>query len=234
MNTSVDLAPREANLQATPILDFHHPEVRRVADPFAEKGLPARTCLQQAHMHLVSMLYPVYSINELQCTSDTLCKRRGSCSQRMACLESVARAVGIPTRVRALHIKGSFWNPRFRFSRWFIPRRILLVWPQFFLDGRWVDFDELHASMAVLVRAATTGFANNAESLFEAVRTTPVDLLGKTCGMPCAKPEYDLSRYVLDDQGFFDTRDEVFHRFGSFQHSLRGRFFEMMYGNRSS
>jgi len=152
----------------------------------------------------------------------------------MACLESVARAVGIPTRVGALHIKGSFWYPRFQFSRWFIPNRILLVWPQFFLEGMWVDFDELHASMTQFVAAAAHGFENNSESLFEAVQTTPVDLLGKTCGMSCAKPEHDLSRFVLKEEGFFDTRDEAFHRFGSFQQTLRGRLFEMTYGDRKS
>jgi hypothetical protein len=46
---------------------------------------------------------------------------------------------------------------------------------------------------------------------------SPVDLLGKTCGMACAKPEHDLSRFVLEDKGFFDTRDEAFERLGSIQ-----------------
>ena len=37
----------------------------------------------------------------------------GSCSQRLAILESVARAIGVATRVRALLIDRSFWYPRF-------------------------------------------------------------------------------------------------------------------------
>ena len=81
---------------------------------------------------------------------------------------------------------------------------------------------------------ATRGFSNDRESLFEAVQDTPVDFLGKTCGMACAKPEYDLSRFILDNRGFFDTRDEVFEHLGSFHRTLRGRLFEMVLGGRKS
>jgi hypothetical protein len=88
--------------------------------------------------------------------------------------------------------------------------------------------------MEKLVAVATHGFANNSESLFEAVRDTPVDLLGKTCGMACAKPEHNLSRFVLEDKGFFDTYDEAFERLGSFQQTLRGRLFEAFFGDRKS
>lgn len=234
MRDSVDSAPRADNLKATAILDIDREEVQKLAEPLARQGLPDRASLQKAHLLLVSILRPVYSVDEWQPASKTLLKRRGSCSHRTACLESVARAVGIPTRVRALYIKGSFWYPRFQFSHWFIPKRILLVWPQFFLEGMWVDFDELHAPMTEFVTKATHGFANNSESLFEAVQNTPVDFLGKTCGMTCAKPEHDLSRFVLHDQGFFDTRDEAFDRFGSFQQTLRGRLFELIFGDRKS
>jgi hypothetical protein len=234
MKNSVDLAPRPGNVRATAILDTHHEEVQRLAETIARQQLPDRISLQKAHVLLTSMLRPVYSVDEWQRASKTLLKRRGSCSQRMACLEAIARAVGIPTRVRAIHLKGSFWYPRFRLLRWFIPKRILLVWPQFFLEGMWVDFDELHAPMAQLAATATHGFANDRESLFEAVQDTPVDLFGKTCGMACAKSEHDLSRFVLDDKGFFDTRDEAFERFGSFRRTLRGRLFEMVFGDRKS
>jgi hypothetical protein len=234
MKKPVDSAPHPDNLKATFILDIHHEEVKRLAATLAQQGLPDRFRLQKAHLLLVEMLRPVYSVDEWQPTSKTLLRKRGSCSQRMACLEAVARAVDIPTRVRAIHVKGSFWYPRFQLWRGFIPKRILLVWPQFFLEGVWVDFDELYAPMEQLAAAATHGFANNSESLFEAVRDTPVDLLGKTCGLACARPEHDLSRFVSDDQGFFDTRDEAFERLGSFQRTLRGRLFEMIFGDRKS
>jgi hypothetical protein len=133
-----------------------------------------------------------------------------------------------------LQIKGTFWYPRFRLSRWFIPKGILLVWPQFFLQQTWVDFDELYAPVAELAALASQGFSNEGETLFEAVQKTPVDFLGKTRGVVCARPEHDLSRFVLNDSGFYDTRDEAFKRFGSFQSTLRGRAFEAVFGGRRS
>jgi len=150
----------------------------------------------------------------------------------MACLEALARAAGISTRVHALFISGAFWYPRFFFSRPFIPFKILLLWPQFFLDG-WLDFDELHTTTEQIVRTAP-GFQNDAESLFEAVGNASVDFFGKSCGMACARPEHDLSKFVVRDEGLFDTRDEALEKFGSLQHTLRGHAFEMIFGGRKS
>lgn len=233
MNTPADIISQPANLKATAILDIDREEVRRLADALVQPGCPDRIFIQRSHLRISQMVRPIYSVDEWQPVSKTLRKKRGSCSQRMACLEAVARAAGIPTRVRALHVKGSFWYPRFLFSRPFIPRRILLVWPQFFLQATWVDFDEIYSPVAQLA-GASHGFKNDGESLFEAVRNTPLDFLGKTCGLACAKPEHNLSRFVLNDAGFFDTRDEVFERFGSFQHTLRGRMFEVVFGGQRS
>jgi len=226
--------PTLVNLTATPILDIDHEEVQRLAKIVAEPELADRARVQKAHLLLVQELRPVYSAKEEQPASRTLRNKRGSCSQRMACLEAIARALGIPTRVRAFHVKGSFWYPRFSLSRHFIPQRILLVWPQFFLQGLWADFDELYAPAAQLAAAATHAFTNDGESLFEAVQNTPVDFLGKTCGLACAKPEHNLSHFILSDEGFFDTRDEAFHCFGYFGRTLRGRAFEILFGDRKS
>lgn len=233
MGTTSKIASPSANLRATAILDCDAENIQAIAEKAREASEGDREFTQRAHLLLCELLRPIYSVNERQSASATLREGRGSCSQRMACLEAVARSGSVPTRVRALHVRGSFWFPRFRLSRPFIPKQILLVWPQFFLDGAWVDFDELHSAIGKLAESSE-GFTNEGESLFEAVRQTPVDFLGKTCGLACAKPSQDLSRYVTSDLGFFDTRDEVFERFGSFQDTLRGRIFEKLFGGRSS
>jgi hypothetical protein len=231
MNTQI--SPQPVNLRATSILDFQHDAVQALVKDLTEPNQPERIFLQRSHQRLAQLLRPVYSVNELQSVSKTLELKQGSCSQRMACLEAVARAGGIATRVRALHVKGSFWYPRFLFSRPFIPKRVLLIWPQFFIEGTWLDFDELYAPLAQLA-AGARGFTNDGESLFEAVQKTPVDFLGKTCGLACARPDHDLSKFILDDSGFFDTRDEAFDRFGSLQHTISGRAFEAIFGGRKS
>ena len=227
------MADLSQNLKPTRILDWRHPSIHELAVEIGSIN-PARSFVQAAHRKLASLVKPIYDLDELQPVSVTIRKRCGSCSQRMACLEAVSRAGGICTRVRALHIAGEFWYPRF--PRWtlFIPRKILLVWPQFLLDGVWVNFDELYGSIAQLATCGVPGFRNDGESLFEAVENTAVDFNGKSCGLQCASPGYDLSRFVLSDEGTFDARDEVFERFGSFQHSVRGVLFRLMFSGKAS
>jgi len=234
MEAPTDSAPRPANLETTIILDYGDPEIQRLAVVLRQPDQTDRIFVQRVHRELLRTIRPVYSVNEWQSASRTLRNARGSCSQCMACLEAVARAAGIPTRVRVLTASGTFWYPRFRFSRYLIPRNILLTWPQFFLEGDWIDFDELHAPIAQLAAATPYGFRNDGESLFEAVQNTPIDFLGKTCGLACAKPEQDLSKFILQNHGVFDARDDVFERFGSFQETIRGRIFEVVFGNRKS
>jgi transglutaminase-like putative cysteine protease len=229
-----ELSPIAANLEATSILDHHNAAVRDLAGRLRGQEPNSRRFLQSAHRYLVDFVKPIYALDELQPASETLRKQSGSCSQRMACLEALSRASGIPTRVRALQVSGRFWYPRFRIFRAFIPTKILLVWPQFFVDGAWVDFDELYGSAADLAKRVEHGFRNDGESVFDAVAHTSVDFMAKTCSVGCARSSCDLSKFVLADEGFFDKRDEVFQRFGSFQASLRGRIFEILYGGRPS
>lgn len=225
------------NLVLTPILDYEHPAVQAVVATFRTMQ-PPRAQLQAAHRHLATTIGPVYTVDDVQPVSVTLQKGRGSCSQRMACLEAIARANGIGTRVRALWVDGRFWYPRFRLSRPFIPRRILLTWPQFWLDGAWVDFDELYAPTADLLARADHGFTNSGETLFEAVAHTPVDFLGKsrscTGAVGCTATQADLSRFIVADAGCFDTRDDVFARFGSLHATWPGRAFELIFGGHKS
>jgi len=226
--------PAPGNLIETAILDIRNNEIARLATELSASSGSGHGFLRKTHLHLVQTLHPVYSVNEQQPASLTLRRGRGSCSQRTAVLEAIARAAGIPTRVHAFAVKGNFWYPRFRFTRPFIPKSVLLVWPQFYVGDKWLDFDELHAPIEQIAATAKSGFTNTGESLFDAVESKPVDFLGKTCGLGCYRVECDLSKFLLNNHGLFDTRDEVFQQFGSFQHTLRGRAFEMVFGDRKS
>jgi hypothetical protein len=226
--------PSPNNLMGTAILDIQHEEIRNLAASLSRPRQSGLEFLRKAHLHLVQALRPVYSVNEWQPASLTLRRGRGSCSQRTAVLEAIARAAGIPTRVHGFAVKGSFWYPRFRFTRPFIPKSVLLVWPQFYVGDRWLDFDELHAPIDQMAADAKGGFTNAGESIFEAVKNMPIDFMGKTCGLACSRPEHDLSRFLVENYGLFDTRDEAFEQFGSFHHTLRGRAFELVFGDRKS
>jgi hypothetical protein len=228
-----DQAPNSANLKATAILDHTEMSICALAAELRREHSHDRELLQAGHRHLSESVRPVYTLDEWQPTSRTLLKRVGSCSQRMACLEAVARAAGVATRSRALRVSGKFWYPRFRGLSLFIPKSVILVWPQFFIDGIWVDFDELYGPLSDLAKRADRAFSNDGESVFDAVAHTPVDFLAKTCGAGCSS-DFDLSRFIMAHEGFFDTRDEVFERFGSLHATLRGWAVRIFFGGRKS
>ena len=226
--------PSAANLNATTILDHRNPAISDLAKSLRHESRSERQLLHAAHQFLMELVKPVYSVNELQAASRTLLLKRGSCSQRMACLEAMSRASGIPTRSRALQVSGKFWYPRFSLFRWFMPRKILLIWPQFFLENSWIDFDELYGSCVQLAASARQPFTNDGESIFDAIGHTAVDFMGKTCSLRSSDAKFDLSKFVLSDAGFFDARDEAFEKYGSFHSTFRGRVFEAIYGGRTS
>ncbi|MFC9388122.1 transglutaminase domain-containing protein [Streptomyces venezuelae] len=205
--------------RATAILDLAHPRVvafvgrvRRAAD---ERGATTDLDrLRTAHGIIAATVRPVYSVEDLRRVSRTLRLGRGSCSQRMAVLEAVARSFGVPTRVRGLLVDGAFWYPRFPKLRPFVPEEVLLVWPEFLLDGTWVPIAELFADAEPAAPASRAGaFTNSgAETLFEAVARTGVDWDAPAAcagAAPC-----DLSAHLRTDLGRFTSRDELFARHG--------------------
>jgi hypothetical protein len=198
----------DANLQPTEILDYPHPKVQGVT---ALLGCPPgdqRLFLQKAHSHISNVMRPVYSIEETMPASRLFELNQGSCSQRMACLEALARGCGIGTRVRALWLDRTFWYSRLPLLRPFLPKKgVLMPWPQFRVDGDWLDMDEIFGSTALLAAQARHPFTNRGESMFDAVRDTPVDFFGKaaTCGFA----QFSLANVVVGDDGYFNTRDEL-------------------------
>ena len=143
----IDQTRFSENLKPTAILDWECPAIRALVTDLRQKYADDRELLKSAHRQLAQSVRPIYTLHELQPASVTVHKKWGSCSQRMACLEAIARAAGIPTRARALRISGRFWYPRFRTIRMFLPKDVLLVWPQFLLNDDWIDVDEIYASL---------------------------------------------------------------------------------------
>ncbi|MER6977261.1 transglutaminase domain-containing protein [Streptomyces carpinensis] len=211
----------------TRILDWHHPQVasllRRIdtaAGPQDASGPVRRiAALRRAHRWIAAAVQPVYSVQDERPVSEVLRRGRGSCSQRLAVLESVARASGVATRVRGLLVDGAFWYPRFPHLHRIVPDQVVLAWPEFRVDGLsptvhatapWLAVSELFGSLDELSGAHEGGFTNaGAETLFEALSRTAIDWDGVT-PCPAAGASCDLSAYVLADLGRFGSRDELF------------------------
>ncbi|MFF4357440.1 transglutaminase domain-containing protein [Streptomyces sp. NPDC001604] len=215
----------------TRILDWQHPQVtallRQVATA-ADAGTVAapdrRTAdLRRAHRVIAAAVRPVYSVQDERPVSEVLRRGRGSCSQRLAVLEAVARASGVATRVRGLLVDGAFWYPRFPRLRRLVPDQVLLAWPEFRLGvgaptvhatAPWLTVSELFGSLDELSDGRGGGFTNaGAETLFEALSRTAIDWDGVTL-CPADGASCDLSAHVLADLGHFDSRDELFARHG--------------------
>lgn len=193
--------------RATAILDHDDPLVGALARRVLSEATP-RDALRAAHRIIARDVRPVYSVEDRRPVSRTLRLRRGSCSQRMAALEAVARAVRVRTRVRGLLVDGTFWYPRFPRLKPFVPEQVLLAWPEFRISGAWLPIGDLFDAPA----PGGDGFANKGgETLFDAIARTGVqwDTCGTAPGTTC-----DLSAQVVADLGHFDDRDELFARHG--------------------
>ncbi len=151
--------------------------------------------------------------------SEVLRTGRGSCSQRMAVLEAVARSWGVPTRVRGLLVDGRFWYPRFPRLRALVPTEVVLAWPEFLLperpsDDPWLPISALFAGTPATGRTGEPFTNSGPETLFEALSRTAVDWDGTaTAACPTTGP-CDLSAHVRTDLGHFDSRDALFARHG--------------------
>lgn len=215
----------------TTILDWRHPRVAALArelggDPAGPVDAARQVAaLHRAHRWISSAVRPVYSVQDERPVSQVLRLGRGSCSQRLAVLEAVARARGVPTRVRGLLVDGTFWYPRFPRMRRMVPDQVLLAWPEFRpggADAPWLTVSELFGGLRPLAAGAGSGagegFTNaGAETLFEALSRTSIDWdAAPACPATGAGPgpACDLSAYVLTDLGHYSSRDELFARHG--------------------
>ncbi|MEG8279729.1 transglutaminase domain-containing protein [Streptomyces sp. AHA2] len=149
--------------------------------------------LRRAHTAITGAVRPVYSVQDERPVSEVLRRGRGSCSQRLAVLEAVARGSGTATRVRGLLVDGAFWYPRFPRMRQVVPDCVVLAWPEFLVEAepeaatdggregakvreRWLTASEIFGDLGRLRRGAGGGFTNSgSETLFEALSRTAVD-----------------------------------------------------------
>ncbi len=198
------------SLSPTEILDWESPTVRALSREAAAEAESDRDLLKRAHRTILRRVQAVYALDDLQSASKTLRRGLGSCSQRMAVLEAVARSSGIVTRSQGLLIGGSFWNARFPLLQPFLPASILLAWPEFLIRDEsgehWLDLAELFADEAP---SESQPFLNDdAETLFEAVGRGAADWRRDSPACSCSGG--GLAQHVVAELGTFESRDELF------------------------
>lgn len=197
------------------ILDFESPVVSELGTRLGEAGNVAVVdFIRAAHKAVSAQVRPVYALNDLQPVSRTVQLGQGSCSQRLAVVEALARSRGVHTRVRGLLVDGKFWYPRFQGLGWLVPKSVLLAWPEFDADGSWLQASEIFGTLEVLASASKGGFANRGgDTLYDALASTAIDWDGRT-SQPGECSSCDLSATVLADLGYFNDRDDLFAEYG--------------------
>lgn len=141
------IEPRESapgSFGETRILDHASPHLQRfIADEKVARAATPASIVRTAHEAIGRRLSAVYSVNELTPASQVVRRGSGSCSQRFAVLEAIARSFGIRTRVRGLLVDGGYWNGRFPRLAGLIPHQVVIAWPEFLVDGAWLDTSAL-------------------------------------------------------------------------------------------
>lgn len=209
------VGPALGELAPTAVLDWEHWRVGRLLEQVrAQEPEDMLDLLRTAHRTIGQRIRPVYSLEERRPVSQILRRGRGSCSQRLAVLEAVARASGVPTRVRGLLVDGAFWYPRFPRLRFLVPDRVVLAWPEFMPETGWLSVSELFGDLPALSAAPGGGFTNaDGETLFDALSRTAVDWDGVTA-QPGMCSVCDLSANVQADLGHYNSRDALFAEHG--------------------
>lgn len=187
------------SVAATRVLDIATDELA-FADRY--RLLSAADQVRHIYADVRRQVRPVYGLDEYQSASRTMARGRGSCSQRLAVVEAGARRLGVPTRVRGLVARGDFWHRRMGLLAFGVPARILLAWPEFFVDGEWRGADEFFPADPSAAPFTNVG----AETLFDAIGNGT--LRSETT---CAS---GFDEAVLFEVGVFDSRDSLFQEYG--------------------
>jgi hypothetical protein len=195
---------------ATRVLDWNSARVQtwaaRLTREEAESDLEL---IRRAHRAVADVIRPVYALDDIQPVSRTIRRGRGSCSQRLAVLEAIARRNGIATRVRGIAVDGTFWYPRFPRLHWLVPDRVVLAWPEFHLEKTWVPVSSLFGSLGEMATGATGYKNSDGETLFDAISRTAVDWDGA-----CGTSSCDLSANVVEELGYYNDRGDLFRERG--------------------
>lgn len=198
-----DERPDPGSTGVTPILDHRAPILDSIVIP--DDAVSPIERVRAAFEQVRTRVRPVYSMADRRPVSTVLRLGRGSCSQRLATVEAVARREGVPTRVRGLVVDGRFWYPRFRGLERLVPERIVLAWPEFHIDDHWLDAGRLFPT------SDASAFTNaGAETLFDALGRGAVRLDGPACDCD----DDALARWVLFELGTFADRDTLYDRSG--------------------
>ena len=216
-------------LAATPLLDFHHPDIEALLARRGWHALPLRERIGAVYDFVRNEIPFGYNEGDELPASRVLADGLGQCNTKGVLLMALLRAVGVPCRFHGFTIhkalqKGAVTGLAYLLA----PRSIVHSWVEVALDGRWLNLEGFILDDAYLGRLQQRFAGARAFCGYGAA--TP-DLMNPGVQW-CGRDTYIQKDGINHDFGVFDSPDAFFARHGSnlsgfrrwlFRHVVRHR-----------
>jgi hypothetical protein len=199
-------------LDATPLLDFHHPDIEALVARRGWRALPMHERIGAVYDFVRNEIPFGYNEGDELPASRVLADGLGQCNTKGVLLLALLRAVGVPCRFHGFTIdkalqKGAVTG----LAYWLAPRSIVHSWVEVDLAGRWLNLEGFILDAAYLGRLQQRFAGARAFCGYGAA--TP-DLMNPGVDW-CGRDTYIQKDGINHDFGVFDSPDAFFARHGS-------------------
>jgi hypothetical protein len=199
-------------LAATPLLDFHHPDIEALVARRGWRALPMHERIGAVYDFVRNEIPFGYNEGDELPASRVLADGLGQCNTKGVLLMALLRAVGVPCRFHGFTIdkalqKGAVTGLAYRLA----PRSIVHSWVEVDLDGRWLNLEGFILDTAYLGRLQQRFAGARAFCGYGAA--TP-DLMNPGVDW-CGRDTYIQKDGINHDFGVYDSPDAFFARHGS-------------------
>jgi hypothetical protein len=199
-------------LAATPLLDFHHPDIEALVARRGWRALPMHERIGAVYDFVRNEIPFGYNEGDELPASRVLADGLGQCNTKGVLLMALLRAVGVPCRFHGFTIdkalqKGAVTGLAYRLA----PRSIVHSWVEVDLDGRWLNLEGFILDAAYLGRLQQRFAGARAFCGYGAA--TP-DLMNPGVDW-CGRDTYIQKDGINHDFGVYDSPDAFFARHGS-------------------
>ena len=199
-------------LAATPLLDFHHPDIEALVARRGWRALPMHERIGAVYDFVRNEIPFGYNEGDELPASRVLADGLGQCNTKGVLLMALLRAVGVPCRFHGFTIdkalqKGAVTGLAYRLA----PRSIVHSWVEVELDGRWLNLEGFILDAAYLGRLQQRFAGARAFCGYGAA--TP-DLMNPGVDW-CGRDTYIQKDGINHDFGVHDSPDAFFARHGS-------------------
>jgi hypothetical protein len=199
-------------LAATPLLDFHHPDIEALVARRGWRALPMHERIGAVYDFVRNEIPFGYNEGDELPASRVLAEGQGQCNTKGVLLMALLRAVGVPCRFHGFTIdkalqKGAVTGLAYGLA----PRSIVHSWVEVDLAGRWLNLEGFILDAAYLGRLQQRFAGARAFCGYGAA--TP-DLMNPGVDW-CGRDTYIQKDGINHDFGLFDSPDAFFARHGS-------------------